>query len=153
MIIHSLFFIFKGTTNHNCKYNGNLLGCQPICLQRKRQLKCCKNHYGSDCRGKAVERVRIFGQERWVSELVDHLVSHSVSQWVSACPYEWVRGWMGEWLIDWLNEWVSGWVGEWVSEWVSECLFVMLIMLVISCRVTTLVFPRLVVEQWQIHTS
>ncbi|PFX25122.1 Stabilin-2 [Stylophora pistillata] len=38
-----------GVTNHNCTYNGDLLGCQPICLQRQRLRRCCKNFYGPDC--------------------------------------------------------------------------------------------------------
>ncbi|KAJ7377675.1 Stabilin-2 [Desmophyllum pertusum] len=38
-----------GSTNHNCMYNGDLLGCQPICLQRQRVRRCCKNFYGPDC--------------------------------------------------------------------------------------------------------
>lgn len=38
-----------GVTNHNCTYNGDLVGCQPICLQRQRLKRCCKNFYGPDC--------------------------------------------------------------------------------------------------------
>lgn len=37
------------TTNHNCTYNGDLLGCQPICLQRTKVKRCCENYYGPSC--------------------------------------------------------------------------------------------------------
>ncbi|XP_067024545.1 stabilin-2-like [Acropora muricata] len=37
------------TTNHSCTYSGDLLGCQPICLQKNKVKRCCKNHYGPNC--------------------------------------------------------------------------------------------------------